>query len=109
MKATFGGGCFWCTEVIFQQVKGVEQVLPGYMGGNRPDPTYEQVCSGATGHAEVVQLDYNEAEVSYRTLLEIFSRRMIPPRSTVRVTTSARSTGRLSFTTTTHNGPKPNN
>jgi len=72
MKATFGGGCFWCTEVIFQQVKGVEQVLPGYMGGNRPDPTYEQVCSGATGHAEVVQLDYNEAEVSYRTLLEIF-------------------------------------
>lgn len=72
MKATFGGGCFWCTEVIFQQLKGVNSVLPGYMGGQRAYPTYEQVCSGATGHAEVVQIDYDEAGLSYRKLLETF-------------------------------------
>jgi len=72
MKATFGGGCFWCTEVIFQQLDGVHSVLPGYMGGHRENPTYEQVCSGATGHAEVVQVDYDESVLPYSGLLEVF-------------------------------------
>ncbi|MGK6351666.1 peptide-methionine (S)-S-oxide reductase MsrA [Parapedobacter sp. DT-150] len=72
MKATFGGGCFWCTEVIFQQLEGVDTVLPGYMGGQRENPTYEQVCTGATGHAEVVQIEYDETVLPYRKLLEVF-------------------------------------
>lgn len=72
MIATFGGGCFWCTETIFQRVDGVEQVLPGYMGGTRENPTYEQVCSGATGHAEVIHITYDPKKVSYATLLAIF-------------------------------------
>lgn len=71
-SATFGGGCFWCTEVIFQQVKGVKSVKPGYMGGQRPNPTYEQVCSGATGHAEVIQIEYDPAETDYNELLKVF-------------------------------------
>jgi methionine-S-sulfoxide reductase len=72
MKATFGGGCFWCTEAIFKELEGVNSVLPGYMGGHRENPTYEQVCSGATGHAEVVHIDYDEQVLSYRRLLEVF-------------------------------------
>jgi len=72
MKATFGGGCFWCTEIIFLNTKGVKSVLPGYMGGKRENPSYEQVCSGATGHVEVVQIEYNKDEVSYEELLSIF-------------------------------------
>lgn len=70
--ATFGGGCFWCIEAIFQQVEGVVKVSSGYMGGQRENPTYEQVCSGATGHAEVVQVVYDPAKVSFVDLLEIF-------------------------------------
>lgn len=72
MKATFGGGCFWCTEIIFLHTEGVNSVLPGYMGGKRENPTYEQVCSGATGHVEVVQLDFDETKVSFQELLAIF-------------------------------------
>lgn len=72
MIATFGGGCFWCTETIFQRVNGVEEVLPGYMGGTTENPTYEQVCTGATGHAEVINIKYDPAVVSYETLLGIF-------------------------------------
>ncbi len=72
MNATFGGGCFWCTEVIFQQLEGVSSVLPGYMGGARPNPTYEQVCSGATGHAEVVQIEYDPEKTSFKQLLSVF-------------------------------------
>lgn len=72
MTTTFGGGCFWCTEAIFQQLRGVERVRPGYMGGSRENPTYEQVCSGATGHAEVVQIDYDEAILPYEALLAVF-------------------------------------
>jgi peptide-methionine (S)-S-oxide reductase len=71
--ATFGGGCFWCTEAIFQQVLGVIEVTSGYAGGDAPGkPTYREVCSGRTGHAEVVQVTYNEAEISYSELLTIF-------------------------------------
>lgn len=72
MQATFGGGCFWCTEVIFQQLKGVVKVLPGYMGGATINPTYEEVCSGKTGHAEVINVSYNPEELSYKDLLAVF-------------------------------------
>ncbi len=71
-KAIFGGGCFWCTEAVFKSLKGVEEVLPGYIGGKIANPTYEQVCTGETGHAEAVEITYNEYEVSYTELLEIF-------------------------------------
>ena len=71
-QATFGSGCFWCTEGIFKQVKGVHKVTSGYSGGRRENPTYEQVCSGATGHAEVVQIEYDEELISFAHLLEIF-------------------------------------
>lgn len=70
--ATFGSGCFWCTEAVFQQMKGVESALPGYSGGKRANPTYEQVCSGATGHAEVIQVKYDPQIITYEELLEIF-------------------------------------
>ena len=70
--ATLGGGCFWCLEAAYEQIDGVERVVSGYAGGRRPAPTYEQVCSGATGHAEVVQITYDPDVVSYRDLLDIF-------------------------------------
>ncbi|MGH7461467.1 MAG: peptide-methionine (S)-S-oxide reductase MsrA [Longimicrobiales bacterium] len=70
--ATLAGGCFWCLEAVYDQLKGVEDVVSGYMGGRRPNPTYEQVCSGATGHAEVVQVTFDPDLVSFRELLEVF-------------------------------------
>jgi peptide-methionine (S)-S-oxide reductase len=70
--ATLGGGCFWCTEAVFQQVQGVLAVESGYTGGQVDDPTYEQVCSGETGHAEVVRVTFDPAVISYREILEIF-------------------------------------
>jgi len=70
--ATLGGGCFWCTEAIFSEVKGVEKVEPGYAGGTVENPTYEQVCTGTTGHAEVVQITFDPQVISYRQLLTIF-------------------------------------
>lgn len=72
-KATLGGGCFWCTEAVFQEVKGVSNVVSGYTGGNAPGrPTYREVCSGLTGHAEVVQLSFDPNVISYEELLIIF-------------------------------------
>jgi peptide-methionine (S)-S-oxide reductase len=71
-QATLGGGCFWCVESAFLQVKGVEKVQSGYTGGHTENPTYEQVCRGDTGHAEVAQLTYNPEIISYRQILEIF-------------------------------------
>lgn len=70
--ATLGGGCFWCLEAVFDQLNGVESVESGYMGGERPHPTYESVCTGTTGHAEVIQIRYNPAVLSYPELLEVF-------------------------------------
>lgn len=70
--ATFGGGCFWCTEAVFRQLKGVQSVVSGYCGGDVDRPTYEQVCSGRTGHAEVVRIVYDPATISYRDLLMVF-------------------------------------
>jgi len=68
----FGTGCFWCSEAVFSQVKGVIQVTPGYSGGHKNNPTYEEVCSGLTGHAEVVKIQYDDNIISLRELLEIF-------------------------------------
>jgi peptide-methionine (S)-S-oxide reductase len=70
--AILGGGCFWCTEAVYLEVKGVTSVESGYTGGSVPDPSYEQVCAGDTGHAEVVKLQFDPAVISYRDLLEIF-------------------------------------
>lgn len=71
-KATLGGGCFWCLEPVFAELEGVVAVEPGYAGGHVPDPTYEQVCTGTTGHAEVVQVTFDPAVISYREILEVF-------------------------------------
>ena len=71
-KAVFGGGCFWCLDAIFKRVEGINDVVVGYAGGRRPNPNYEQVCTGVTGHAEVVMVDFDENEISYDELLDIF-------------------------------------
>ncbi len=71
-EATFGGGCFWCTEAYFLELKGVEKVVSGYSGGQVENPTYEQVCTGLTGHAEVIHITYDPAVVPFETLLEVF-------------------------------------
>jgi len=70
--ATLAGGCFWCLEAVYEQLQGVVSVVSGYAGGHVPNPTYEQVCGGRTGHAEVVQITYDPETVSYRELLEVF-------------------------------------
>lgn len=70
--ATFGNGCFWCTEAIFQQLKGVTKVVSGYAGGKVKKPTYKEVCSGLTGHAEVIQITYEPSVITYDELLEVF-------------------------------------
>ena len=69
---TLAGGCFWCLEAVFQQLKGVTKVTSGYAGGTVPNPSYEAVCTGRTGHAEVVQIEFDPAVVSYRELLDVF-------------------------------------
>jgi peptide-methionine (S)-S-oxide reductase len=70
--ATLAGGCFWCLEAVFEQLRGVERVVSGYCGGAMPDPSYEQVCGGGTGHAEVVQVTFDPALVSLREVLDVF-------------------------------------
>jgi peptide-methionine (S)-S-oxide reductase len=70
--ATFGNGCFWCTEAIFQRLNGVEKVVSGYSGGKVKNPTYKEVCSGLTGHAEVIQITYDPKKISFDELLEVF-------------------------------------
>ena len=70
--ATFGGGCFWCTEAIFERVTGVVKVSSGYSGGDKENPSYDEVCSGATEHAEVIQVEYDSEVISYTELLEVF-------------------------------------
>ncbi|HEY7686846.1 MAG TPA: peptide-methionine (S)-S-oxide reductase MsrA [Gemmatimonadales bacterium] len=70
--ATLGGGCFWCLEAVFQDLKGVERVVSGYAGGTSPNPSYEEVCTGRTGHAEVVQVTFDPAALTYRDLLQVF-------------------------------------
>ena len=71
-KATFAGGCFWCTEAVYKEIKGVNEVTSGYIGGKNPNPTYKQVCTGLTGHAEAVEIEYDPDLVPYEKLLEVF-------------------------------------
>lgn len=71
-QATLGGGCFWCLEAVYENVQGVENVMPGYTGGSEVNPTYEQVCTGATGHAEVIQVTFDPTVIRYKEILEIF-------------------------------------
>jgi peptide-methionine (S)-S-oxide reductase len=70
--ATFGGGCFWCTEAVFQMLPGVKSVTSGYAGGTKANPTYEEVCTGETGHAEVIQVKFDPKVISYQDLLKAF-------------------------------------
>lgn len=70
--ATFAGGCFWCTEAVFLDLKGVKAVQSGYTGGKRPNPTYEQISTGATGHAEAIQIEFDPSVITYEELLEVF-------------------------------------
>ena len=70
--ATVGGGCFWCVEVIFVELRGVSDVVSGYMGGKNPNPTYREVCSGNTGHAEVIQVRFDPTIISFREIVEVF-------------------------------------
>ncbi|MBK5187224.1 MAG: peptide-methionine (S)-S-oxide reductase MsrA [Gemmatimonadaceae bacterium] len=70
--ATLGAGCFWCVDTLFRELRGVQSVVSGYAGGTRANPTYEQVCTGATGHAEVVQITFDPTQISYHDLLEVF-------------------------------------
>ncbi len=71
-QATLGGGCFWCLEAVFEPLRGIRRIVPGYAGGHVPKPTYRQVCAGRTGHAEVVQIDFDPSEISYRDILGVF-------------------------------------
>lgn len=71
-KATFAGGCFWCMEPPFKKLKGVKSVISGYTGGKMPNPTYQEVCSGKTGHAEAVEVIFDPKEISYKELLDVF-------------------------------------
>lgn len=70
--AVFGGGCFWCTEAVFEELRGVISVMPGYAGGSVENPTYEEVCSGRTGHAEVTRIEFDPSEIAYKDLLTVF-------------------------------------
>src|SRR6516164_1372952 len=70
--AVFGGGCFWCTEAIFDELRGVKSVISGYAGGTTKNPSYEQVCSGRTGHAEAIKIEFDPAEISFRDLITVF-------------------------------------
>jgi len=71
-KAMLGAGCFWCVEAVFERIEGVQSVVAGYVGGTKSDPTYEEVCTGKTGHAEVAQITFDPSKISYEKLLDVF-------------------------------------
>lgn len=71
-QALFGGGCFWCTEAVFLQIRGVSKVVSGYAGGHTTHPTYEEICNGDTNHAEVILIDFDESQISFKQLLDVF-------------------------------------
>ncbi|MFV5490892.1 peptide-methionine (S)-S-oxide reductase MsrA [Acinetobacter sp. ASP199] len=71
-QALFGGGCFWCTEAVFLQIRGVSKVVSGYAGGHSTHPTYEEICNGDTNHAEVILIDFDESQISFKQLLDVF-------------------------------------
>lgn len=70
--AVFGGGCFWCTEAVFDELRGVISVMPGYAGGTKKNPTYEEVCGGRTGHAEVIRIEFDPSQIAFKDLLTVF-------------------------------------
>ena len=107
--ATLGGGCFWCLEAVFEQLRGVERVESGYAGGAAPNPTYRQVCSGDTGHAEVIQVTFNPHIVSYRDVLDVFFATHDPTTLNRQGPTTARNTARSSSTTRRNRKRSPNN
>ena len=78
-QALFGGGCFWCVEAVFLQLQGVKKVTSGYAGGHTLNPSYEDICRGDSGHAEVILIDFDEQQISYSQLLNVFSPHMIQP------------------------------
>lgn len=71
-QALFGGGCFWCTEAVFLQIRGISKVVSGYAGGHTTHPTYEEICNGDTNHAEVILIDFDESQISFKQLLDVF-------------------------------------
>ena len=83
--AIFGAGCFWCVEAIFSQLEGVNSVISGYCNGTTKNPTYESICSGNTGHAEVCKIDFNPDIITFEELLTVFFKPMIPPHLIVKV------------------------
>ena len=97
--ATLGGGCFWCLEAVFEQLRGVERVESGYSGGSVPEPTYKEVCTGSTGHAEVIQVTFDPKSISFGEILDVFFGTHDPSTPNREAPTSARSTDRLSSIT----------
>jgi len=102
--AYLAGGCFWCVEAIFQRVKGVKQLENGYCNGATQNPSYEAICSGQTGHAEVLRVEYDESVVSYESLLEVFVETHDPTSLINRVQIKELSTALLSFIQMIHRG-----
>ena len=105
--AVFGGGCFWCTEAVFELLDGVTSVLPGFAGGNVPNATYAQVCTGRTGHAEVARIEFDPARISYRELLEVFFSTHDPTTLIARAWTSAQSIAPSSYMRRTSRSGRP--
>jgi peptide-methionine (S)-S-oxide reductase len=105
--AVFGGGCFWCTEAVFDELGGVRSVVSGYAGGAVKNPTYEQVCMGNTGHAEVIKIEFDPAEISFRDLMTVFFATHDRRHSIARATMSAPSIGRRFSTRMTHRRKRP--
>ena len=99
-KATFGGGCFWCTEAVYAEIRGVKSVTSGYTGGRIPNPNYKQVCSGLTGHAEGVEIQYDPTVVPFEKLLEIFFATHDPTTLNRQGRTSVLNIGQQFFITT---------
>jgi methionine-S-sulfoxide reductase len=97
--ATLAGGCFWCLEAVFEQLRGVTKIASGYAGGHVPHPSYQAVCTGTTGHAEVVQVTFDADEISFRDLSRSSSRCTIPRRSIAKAAIAVRSTARPSSIT----------
>ena len=105
--ATFAGGCFWCMEAAFERLPGVVSAVSGYTGGTTKNPTYEEVSSGGTGHAESVDVTFDPAKVCYEKLLSIFWQNIDPLTPTASSATTASSTARRSSSTTTRSGRRP--
>ena len=105
-KATFGAGCFWCVEAVFQRLEGVKDVVPGYCGGDKDNPTYKEICTGMTGHAEVAQITFDPATISFDELLNMFWQSHDPTTPNRQGMMLARNTDRLFSTIMKSNDPQ---